>query len=408
MTVSALIFLFTASVMVWPSMAAGLNLLDAFFETVSGVTTTGLTVTATVQGKPESFLFARAWMQWIGGLGIVVLSLAAMIQPGLTAKRLGDLEDYEDDLVGGTRAHARRILIVYGILTAAGVISLMLLGVQWFNAVLYSLAAVSTGGFSPQASSISDMGGYGAAPMVIFLSIAGGVALVSYHRMVHDNWRILPRDRQLQGLLVFGLVTALVVSWFLRSRGGFDWPQALYHGFLNAFSAQSTAGFSSIAIADLDPGSKLTLIFSMMVGGSSGSTAGGMKVVRLLILGRLVYLMVRRTAMPRQAVAQAKLNGQRLEVDEIQNALCLLLVFLIFTVLSWFPFVAMGYQPLDSLFEVVSAIGTVGLSAGISGPELHPFLKGVLCADMLLGRLEILAWLVLVYPGTWFGRRLEE
>jgi len=112
--------------------------------------------------------------------------------------------------------------------------------------------------------------------------------------------------------------------------------------------------------------------------------------------------------MPRQAVAEASLGRRRLETDEIQNALSIVFFFLIFLGISWLIFIGMGHNPLDSLFEVVSAIGTVGLSSGISAPDLHPVLKGVLCADMLLGRLEIIAWIVLFYPRTWIGRRLEE
>ena len=112
--------------------------------------------------------------------------------------------------------------------------------------------------------------------------------------------------------------------------------------------------------------------------------------------------------MPRNAVAQTRLGGRRLEADEIQNALCLILVYMVFIVFSLLPFVALGHNPLDSLFEVVSAIGTAGLSAGITDAGLHPLLKAVLCVDMLLGRLEIFAWLILVFPGTWFGKRLEE
>jgi trk system potassium uptake protein TrkH len=111
--------------------------------------------------------------------------------------------------------------------------------------------------------------------------------------------------------------------------------------------------------------------------------------------------------MPKQAVVEASLGRRRLETDEIQNALSIVFVFLTFIAISWLVFVGMGHNPLDSLFEVVSAIGTVGLSTGIAAPELHPILKGVLCADMLLGRLEIIAWLVLFYPRTWIGRRLE-
>jgi trk system potassium uptake protein TrkH len=112
--------------------------------------------------------------------------------------------------------------------------------------------------------------------------------------------------------------------------------------------------------------------------------------------------------MPRQAVAEASLGRRRLEPEEMQNALTIVFLFLACISISWLVFVGMGHNPLDSLFEVVSAVGTVGLSTGIAALGLHPLLKGVLCADMLLGRLEIIAWLVLFYPRTWIGRRIAE
>lgn len=408
MVITALIFLFAPLAMSWPMMASGLGFLDALFESISGVTTTGLTTIATVANKPETFLFARAWMQWVGGLGIVVLSLAVMIQPGLVAKRLGDIEDYEEDMIGGTQAHARRVFIVYVALTAVGIVILGLLNIGWFEAILYCFAAVSTGGFSPHDASLAGLESHPAQAMVILLSMAGGISLMLYQRVFRDGWRVMMNDRQLQGFLIAGLLMTLLLTGSLWLQGGFQWPQALGHGALNALSAQSTAGFSSLNPSELDGGSKLLLIFSMFSGGSIGSTAGGIKILRLLILLRLLQLSIQRAGMPQNAVAETRLGGHRLETDEIQNALCLVLVFIAFIVFSWLPFVVMGHNPLDSLFEVVSAIGTAGLSAGITDSALHPFLKAVLCIDMLLGRLEIFAWLILVSPGTWFGKRLEE
>lgn len=407
MVVTALIFLFAPMVMTWPTMASGLSFTDALFETISGVTTTGLSVTASVADKPAIFLFSRAWMQWVGGLGIVILCVATMIRPGLAAKRIGDLEDYEEDLVGSTRAHARRVIIVYSILTGFGIIVLGLLGTGWFNSVIYSLSAVSTGGFSPHDASLAGLSSQWLQAMVILLSVAGAIPLVLYFRSFKEGGRVLIRDRQLQGLLIAGLVAALLMALFL-TRDGFSWIQALHHGVLNAFSAQSTAGFSTLDISQLNAGAKLTLIFSMFLGGGVGSTAGGIKILRLLILGQLLYIFLQRPGMPRQAVAEASLGRRRLETDELQTALSIVFVFLASIGISWLVFVGMGHNPLDSLFEVVSAIGTVGLSSGISAPDLHPILKGVLCADMLLGRLEIIAWIVLFYPRTWIGRRLEE
>ncbi len=407
MVVTALIFLFAPMVMTWPTMASGLSFIDALFETISGITTTGLTVTASVADKPAIFLFSRAWMQWIGGLGIVILFVATMIRPGLAAKRIGDLEDYEADLVGSTRAHARRVIIVYSILTGFGIILLGMLGAGWFNGVVYSLSAVSTGGFSPHDSSLAGLNSSWLQAMVILLSVAGAIPLVLYFRSFKESGRVLIRDRQLQGILIAGLVAALLMALFL-TQDGFGWTQALRHGVLNAFSAQTTAGFATLDISQLNAGAKLTLIFSMFLGGGAGSTAGGIKILRLLILGQLLFTFLQRPGMPRQAVAEASLGKRRLETDEIQNALSIVFVFLASIGISWLVFVGMGHNALDSLFEVVSAIGTVGLSSGISAPDLHPLLKGVLCADMLLGRLEIIAWIVLFYPRTWIGRRLEE
>ena len=407
MVVTALIFLFAPIVMTWPTMASGLSFTDALFETISGITTTGLTVTASVADKPAIFLFSRAWMQWVGGLGIVILFVATMLRPGLVAKRIGDLEDYEADLVGSTRAHARRVIIVYSILTGFGIIVLGLLDAGWFNGVIYSLSAVSTGGFSPHDASLAGLSSQWLQAIVILLSVAGAIPLVLYFRSFKEGGRVLIRDHQLQGILIAGLAAALLMALFL-TRDGFSWIQALHHGVLNAFSAQSTAGFSTLDISQLNAGAKLTLIFSMFLGGGVGSTAGGIKILRLLILGQLLFTFLQRPGMPRQAVAEASLGRHRLETDELQSALSIVFVFLAFVGISWLVFVAMGHNPLDSLFEVVSAIGTVGLSSGISAPDLHPILKGVLCADMLLGRLEIIAWLVLFYPRTWIGRRLEE
>ena len=145
----------------------------------------------------------------------------------------------------------------------------------------------------------------------------------------------------------------------------------------------------------------------MPSGGASGSTAGGFKILRLLIGLRVLQLIVLRTAVAPHGVIEPRLGERRLRDDEIREALVLILLFIAVVGLSWLPFVVMGYDPLDALFEVASATGTVGLSVGLTSAGLPALLKGVLGADMLLGRLEIFAWLVFIYRGTWFGRRRE-
>ena len=407
MVVTALAFLFTPLVMAWPLMFSGLTFGDALFEAISGVTTTGLSVTASVADKPAIFLFSRSWLQWTGGLGIVVLFLATMVRPGLVAKRIGYSESYEEDIVGSARATARRIIAVYLALTVFGIAVLGSLGAGWFNSVAYSFSAVSTGGFSPRNGSLAGLS-LPLQAVVMLLCVAGAAPLILYFRSVKEHGWAFIRDHQVPALLIAGLVASLLTALFLFTQDAFSPLEALHHGFLNAFSAQTGAGFSTLNISQISPGAKLTLIFFMFLGGCVGSTSGGIKILRLLILGKVLYVFLQRPALPRQAVAHASLGRRPLEADEIQGALSIVLVFLLSIGISWLVFVGLRYDPLDSLFEVVSATGTVGLSSGITGPELPSALKGILSADMLLGRLEIIALLVLLYPGTWIGRRLEE
>ncbi len=406
MVLGALMFLFTPLVMTYPMMSSGLGFLDTLFEAISGVTTTGLSTKATLAGVPETFLFTRAWMQWYGGLGIVVLSLALVMQPGLVAKGLAATETETDDLVGGTRAYARLILKIYIVLTTLGVIGSVLAGVGFFDAILYTFAAVSTGGFAPYDSSLALLG-WPAQVWITLVCLAGAIPLTFYSRIAQKKRGVAVDTLQFRAIVILSLVATLAIGASMRLSNDTAWPQVVHQAPLLAFSAQTTAGFSAMPCAQLDAGSKVLLIFSMLMGGGVGSTAGGFKLLRLLIAVSVFQLIIVRTCLPKHAVFETRLAGRRLEDDEIKTALLLILLFVTVVGLSWLPFVAMGYSPLDSLFEVVSATGTVGLSVGLTSTALPAVLKGVLCVDMLLGRLEIIALLVMLYPGTWFGRRME-
>jgi trk system potassium uptake protein TrkH len=406
MVIVTLIFLLMPLLMTYPMMASGLNFIDALFESVSACTTTGLSTLATVADKPPVFLFARAWMQWYGGLGFVVLSLAILVHPGLTAKTLAVTDEHEDDLAGGTRVHARRVLLSYGGLTLIGIIVLWLLGGNFFHAVLYTFSTVSTGGFSPHELSLTGYGSRTLQWTVTLLCLAASFSLTLYYNACRKDPRLLYEDPQLRALL---LIASLVVGLLILSMAlnGMAWSAVLHHGPLLALSAQTTAGFSTLDPGSLDSASKAILISSMAIGGGIGSTAGGFKILRLLILVRLLHVTIVRTCLPPHAVFDTYLGKRRLQEKEIQEALGIILLFIVVVLCSWLPFLAMGYDPLDALFEVVSATGTVGLSTGITGPDLPWFLKGILGADMLMGRLEIVAWIVLFYPRTWIGKRAE-
>jgi trk system potassium uptake protein TrkH len=403
----ALMFLFTPLVMCYPMMSSGLSFPDAFFEAVSAVTTTGLSTKATLLGAPKTFLFARAWMQWYGGLGIVVLSLALVMEPGLVAKGLAVSEAESEDLAGGTRSYARRVLKVYAALTALGVIGSLAAGTGFFDGLLYTFAAVSTGGFAPHDDSLASLNRL-AQGWITLLCLAGAIPLMFYYQRFKEKRSVAVVSLQLKSIIIAGVVVSLAVGATMRLGDGMAWPQVIHHAPVLAFSAQTTAGFASLPCAKLDAGSKLVLSFSMLAGGGMGSTAGGFKLLRLLMAASVLRLLLLRTCLPKHAVIEPRMAGRRLQDEELRSALLLIVLFVVVASLSWLPFVAMGYAPLDSLFEVASALGTAGLSVGVTSAALPTLLKGILCVDMLMGRLEIIAWLVMLSPGTWFGRRMER
>jgi len=403
MVVVGLAFVLTPVLMAIPLAVGGLTPGDALFEAVSAITTTGLTTLATVEGASSTFLFERAWLQWCGGLGISVLSVALLMGHHAAARRLTNPVS-ETNLVTTARTQARQILRVYVILTLAGTLILSFVLGDTAMALINMLATLSTGGFSPYDTSIAALSPAGAWVVTAF-SFLGAVPLLLYYLVLERKPGSLVRDPEIRTLLALVLMVSAAVSLSLWRNLGLDPVEAVRHGLMLGTSAQTTTGFSSVEVGTLDPTSKMLLVLSMFVGGGSGSTSGGIKLLRLLIIVRLLQHFLRRAAMPPHAVAQPRLSGKVLDETEIQQALLIAACFVMTIGVSCTVFVAFGYAPLDALFEVTSAVGTVGLSTGVTGPDLEWPLKVVLCINMILGRLEALALLVILYPGTWVSKR---
>jgi len=403
LVITALVFTLSACSLTFPVMGYGIPFTDAFFEAVSGVTTTGLSTLASIEDRPASFLFARAWMQWIGGLGVLALVLALLMEPGIAAKRLGS--DERVDIAGGTRAHVRRISLVYLIITFIGVLALLAVGESLLDAIVYTLTAVSTGGFANHDASLAGIASSPARLLITLLSLAGAISFSWYYLGYYRHASSLLREPQFRSLIVVCAVTVITLFGFMSLAHPEQLAGNLANAAMTGISAQTTAGFSSLPLDGLDPGSKLTLILSMFIGGELGSTAGGLKVLRLLILLSLVRLLIQQAAIPPGSRVAATLDGTPLQPAEINTVVTLLVVYLLVILFSWAAFLVYGHAPLDALFEVVSALATAGLSVGVVSATLEPALKAVLCLDMLMGRVEVIAFLVLLYPRTWLGRK---
>lgn len=403
LAVTALAFVLGALVMTWPLTAAGIAPWDAWLEAVSGITTTGLTTLRDLQERPADLLFLRAWMQWYGGLGIAALTVALIMRHHASARRL--LETTGESLTAaGASEHARSIVIVYTLLTLIAISAVWATGLDAFPALLHALSAVGTGGFAPSDDNIAPLPA-ATIKVLSLICVLAAVGLPLYARAVQQGPAALYRDPEARALIAAILITTALLTLLTVPSRDTDWSDAIGTAAVMAVSAQTDTGFSSLDVSALSPASQVVLMISMTIGGCTGSTAGGIKLIRLLILMRLIQVALRRTATAERAVLDVRVGGDRVEHDAVAAALVLLGLWALVLLASWLAFLLLGHAPLPSLFEVVSATANAGLSTGLTGPDLEPMLKLVLTLDMLFGRVEILALLVVLYPRTWLGRR---
>lgn len=406
LVISALVFTLTSLIMTVPLLAYGFPFIDALFETVSGVTTTGLSTLASIENKPDTFLFSRAWMQWVGGLGVTTLALAMMIESGKAARQLGSKESDKEDVIGGTRAYAKRVLIVYLTLTAIGVLVLLLFGLDFHDALVHCFAAISTGGFSNYDNSLAGLSGWPVRLAITAISFMGAISFFLYIRCARKKkYSLFFSDVGFRTLLVCCLVSTLALFLSFRTHSDLSTLENFFHALAMAVSAQTSAGFSSFNAGDMNTLEKLVMIGSMVIGGDIGSTAGGIKVIRLVIIVKLIQIILLRASIIRFSDTPLRLKKQRLLHHDIETAMALVFIYVFVIFASWAAFLAYGYDPMNSLFDVVSAVGTVGISAGVITPDLATPLKLVLCLDMLMGRVEIIAIIILLLPGTWIGKK---
>lgn len=413
LVLAALIFPLSAIVSAVPIyLSTDMSALDAFFESVSGVTTTGLSVAPPDLGPV--FLFSRSWLQWIGGIGIVVLVLSILIRPGTTAFRIYATNVGDEKIKPSVVAAAKLLGKVYIIITLISITLLMLSGMSPFDAVCHALCSVSTGGFSTRPESIGAFSGWLVPATIALCCVMGSINFGLYPQALKDPL-ILLKNVQVRYFIAIAAVGTAIFSFTLVEA---DYPDdkllvtsqdrtpaeiASISAF-TALSALTTSGFSATDVGELPESSKLLLSALMWIGGGVGSTAGGIKIFRMIILFKLVHLTFMRLFLPSETVTPLKVGEEIVEEEELNRITAFVLLYIMILVLSTFAFTLQGVETSDALFEVSSALGTVGLSSGVTGAEIPDLLKIILCVDMLLGRIEIVPLLVLFMPRTWIGR----
>lgn len=383
-----------------PTVANFGNGLNALFEGVSGFTSAGLTMVLRPSELPTSLQWWRSFMQWIGGVGVIVLTVALM-EPTQSQYVLYQAEGRQSRMRLTVTRTVRRIWLIYIGYTVTGIVLFRIFGMTWWEAINHSMSAISTGGFS-----ITDgnMGAYGAAiKLSIILMMFLGAVSFGIHDQLISRRRpaALWQDRQhflLIGLVILG--TGLVTFENYISTGVPAWVDSAFQWV----SALTTCGFNTQSIQFWSSGNKLLLSIAMIFGGAAGSTVGGLKLERVLALFESVSWRFRRATLSPRQMTLRHINGQPLSSEQasrqIEDATALGLLWvavLILGILILLRVVPGEYGLSDVIFEAASALGSAGLSVGIAGPSQQCAGKCVLIVLMWMGRLEIVPVLMLLY-----------
>ena len=361
---------------------------DAYFESMAGYTTTGLsTIGERVEFMPRTVLFWRSLTQWVGGVGIVVMFLTALVGWGKAARELYVAEARVERIEPSVRETARSIWKIYAVLTLGGILALYFIGgMPFFDSTNHALTGISTGGFSVKNESFGFAGyGRGATLIAIFIMLAGATSFAVHRRVFGGEWRTL-----------FGNVEVrLMLALFLFGTIFLVFTQGLRDGAFQSASALTGTGFSTTSLVDWGALQKGILSFLMIVGGGFGSTAGGIKLIRTVIIFRALYWMVKRSFLPDRAVVPLKIAGRVYSDREIMETAIYAFIYFIVLVLGAAALAMLGNPGIDSVFESASAQGNVGLSV-MPVATMPVAGKAVLTLQMLIGRLEIIPVIALL------------
>lgn len=380
------------------------NYADALFETVSGFTTTGATILADVEAMSKSCLFWRAFTHWLGGMGVLMFVLAIMSSKDVRTMHMMRAECAGPNvgrLVSKSKFSARILYGIYISLTASECILLMLGGVPLYDAVIHSCSSAGTGGFSIWGDSIGHYNSVYVEMVVAVFIVLFGVNFNLYYYLIIRKFSLAFKNEEVR--TYFGIIitaTAIITFNVLKLYNGFG--DALRHSFFMVASTITSAGFSTTDTGEWPMFSQTLLLLLMFVGSCAGSTGGGMKVARIMIIIKTGIKELRYIVSPR-AVATVKMDGKPVEKDVVRGASNYLILFLMLMCTSLLLITLDNFSIEESASAVITCMNNIGFGVGRFSPSgnlggLSSFSKVVLCFDMLLGRLEIYPLIMLFAP----------
>lgn len=395
-----------------PYLGAGMGPIDAMFEAMSGMTTTGATVMRDFSDYGRGVFFWRALTQWFGGMGVIALFVAVLPRLGIGGRQLFFAEapgPTNEKLTPQIRKTAAALWTVYAGLTAAQVVALMAVGMPLYDSVCHALTTLSAGGFSPHPLSIAGYANPAVEWVIIVFMFAAGANFALHYRTLRGEFRVFPKDEEFRAYAGIVAVGALLLVIFLRPEvPGF--VDRLRHGLFQTLTILTTTGYASADFNLWNQQALMVLVMLMFIGGCAGSAAGGPKVVRQVLIARYTRLELRRTLHPK-GVLPVKLGGRVVSEDVMRGVLVFFLFYLLVFAVCTLIVSALGLDLVSATTASIACLGNIGPGLGVVGPmanfaDLHPVSKIVLTLAMWIGRLEVLTVLALLRPEVWRASRL--
>lgn len=384
---------------------------DAFFETMSGLTTTGASILTDIESVPRAVLFWRSFNHWLGGLGIVMLFVAVLPVLGAGGRHLFKSEvpgPVREGMTPRIRETAAMLWKIYLIFTLSQTILLMLFGMDLFESLAHTFGTLATGGFSTRNTSISAFNSVGIEIILIVFMVLAGSNFSLHYQFSRVGWRAYLKNTEWCMYILVLVVASLLLAGLLYFQGqNLSAGQALRDSSFTTVSIMTTTGFCTADYDQWSGGARILLLVLMYVGGCGGSTGGGLKVIRFVLLIKILRYQTELIFRP-HAVRSIKVDGQLLP-DELQRSVMTYLGTMMFLVGGATVMVGL-LEPsldLDSALSTVSAtVNNIGPGLGAVGPtQNYAFFsiptKWLLSLLMLIGRLEIFAVLVLFRPAFW-------
>ena len=380
---------------------------DAYFETISGFTTTGSTVLQNIEATSRGSLFWRSLAHWLGGMGIVVLFVAVLPQLGVGGKLLFQSEvpgPITEGLKPRIKETSAVLWRIYLALTVALTLILWSLGMGLFDSVNHAMATLATGGYSTRNASIAAYDSAAIDATITVFMLLAGVNFTIYYLIRQGSWRRAATDRELWTYLSIASAATLVVSISIYGRHG-SALQSLRYGAFQVCSILTTTGFGTDDFEYYPPVSKLLLVMLMFIGGSAGSTAGGIKIYRVIVLWKACTRELTRAFKP-QLVRAVRVGGSVVAEDVVRSVLAFFVLFLAIFAGATLFMAGLGLDMETAVTSVAATLGNIGPGLGTVGPTDHfAFIptpgKWVLSLCMILGRLEIVTVAALLVPAFW-------